>query len=301
MTSSPSAYEILLERSLSKGLRDAFRHLVKALASNQPDRFRLLHVYFDELSLLINFVFEGLHLRTYGATFAENYYHIQRERSSKTDKPQRPAVALSLIAISLLPYLRTKLDKFYEKLDDMEFNGNLNLENKPITSLFFKCYPIFKSIADLTTLAYFVRFAVEDSQIPSPLCHLFGIKFVRKNSNETDKTGFLPSLAKGVNFFLTSSALFIQFLDQWYSQESSRWPLLAVNIPDPPEERKLPNCSPGICPMCLKNRRNETVLRSSGIVFCYECILDFVQRYQKCPVTGYPTSANQLVRIYQSS
>lgn len=301
MTSTPTIYELLLERSLSQSLRKALKHLIQVLASHRPDYFRLVHKHFDEFSLLTDFILEGLHLRTYHATFSENYYLMERIKSSHANKSTPPSVTSSLLALSLMPYVRRKLDKAYENLNDLEFNGMLNLKNDQLTQLFYTLYPYVISLIDVTSFICLVRFAVGDSSSPTLLSHLLSIKLVRKDSSKPPKYGLLPSLAKLVNYMLTGSTFFIQFLDYWYSNESSRWPLLAVNIPDAPEARKFSNCDPGHCPMCFKVRQNEAVLHSSGIAFCYECIHDFIQRYRKCPITGYPTNIDQVVRIYQNA
>lgn len=33
-------------------------------------------------------------------------------------------------------------------------------------------------------------------------------------------------------------------------------------------------------------------------VFCYQCILRYVQEHGKCPITNYPAKEDDLVRLY---
>lgn len=57
----------------------------------------------------------------------------------------------------------------------------------------------------------------------------------------------------------------------------------------------------GKCPLCYRERQNDTALSVSGYVFCYSCIYDFIRREQKCPITNIPASTKELIKIYQSN
>ena len=56
-----------------------------------------------------------------------------------------------------------------------------------------------------------------------------------------------------------------------------------------------------LCPLCIKKRTNECVLSVSGFVFCYVCIFKFVREHQRCPLTNYPCTIKNIIRIYDSS
>jgi len=56
-----------------------------------------------------------------------------------------------------------------------------------------------------------------------------------------------------------------------------------------------------LCPLSTKKRTNECVLSVSGFVFCYVCIFKFVREHQRCPLTNYPCTIKNIIRIYDSS
>ena len=69
-----------------------------------------------------------------------------------------------------------------------------------------------------------------------------------------------------------------------------RLPLAPNGLPLPPDTRQ--------CPVCLRQRVNPAVAAPSGIVFCYPCIRDAVDRAGRCPVTGVKVQASQIRRLY---
>lgn len=54
----------------------------------------------------------------------------------------------------------------------------------------------------------------------------------------------------------------------------------------------------GMCPICQKKRRIETVLSVSGYAFCYKCIMAHLSKNNRCPVTNNPATVDNLIRIY---
>lgn len=53
-----------------------------------------------------------------------------------------------------------------------------------------------------------------------------------------------------------------------------------------------------ICPLCQAKCTNETALISSGYVFCYVCIHQYLKANGQCPITNFPSRLDQLVRIF---
>ena len=55
------------------------------------------------------------------------------------------------------------------------------------------------------------------------------------------------------------------------------------------------------CPICRTIRKNETLVPSSGYVYCYKCIIGHLRSEDgkdSCPVTGLPVNEDDLIRLF---
>ncbi|XP_034046998.1 peroxisome assembly protein 12 [Thalassophryne amazonica] len=143
-------------------------------------------------------------------------------------------------------------------------------------------------------------------------------------------------VAASLSTSLSVGVFFLQFLDWWYTSDnqSTVKALTSLPVPPPPvhlhhkliggqkrdgspsilpshrEEAQLTpasadtqsvstsSCSSRTCPLCRRVFTNATALSTSGFVFCYRCIYPYVKANHRCPVTGYPTELQHVVRIY---
>ncbi|XP_032674424.1 peroxisome assembly protein 12 isoform X2 [Odontomachus brunneus] len=96
---------------------------------------------------------------------------------------------------------------------------------------------------------------------------------------------------------LELGAFFLQFLS-WWNQENYMTDLMNLPSPPPPDVSKTALRHKGTCPLCHMPQRIHTVLMVSGFVFCYQCILSEVRENKRCPVTHYPATEDDLVRLY---
>ncbi|XP_020509764.1 peroxisome assembly protein 12 [Labrus bergylta] len=130
----------------------------------------------------------------------------------------------------------------------------------------------------------------------------------------------MSQTARGAALSLSSSlsmgVFFLQFLEWWYSSENQSTVKTLTSLPAPPPPLHLRqdqnNQEPSSnhsgdaqstsntvnCPLCRRIRTNSTVLSTSGFVFCYRCIYTFVKANRRCPVTGFPTELQHLIKIY---
>lgn len=109
---------------------------------------------------------------------------------------------------------------------------------------------------------------------------------------------------------LTLGVFFLQFLEWWYSSDNQSTVKSLTSPPAPPpplhlqrdqSEDSEPDASSSSsrdCPLCRRPRTNATVLSTSGFVFCYRCVYTYVKANHRCPVTGYPTELQHLIKIY---
>ena len=54
----------------------------------------------------------------------------------------------------------------------------------------------------------------------------------------------------------------------------------------------------GKCLLCTKQMKNETVVKTTGYVYCYDCISDYVRREGKCPMSQARISLEHLQILY---
>ncbi|XP_034395240.1 peroxisome assembly protein 12 [Cyclopterus lumpus] len=114
---------------------------------------------------------------------------------------------------------------------------------------------------------------------------------------------------------LSLGIFFLQFLEWWYSSDNQDTVKSLTSLPAPPpplrlwqsgrdspstrgEEFPIPGADGRHCPLCCGLRTNATALSTSGFVFCYRCIYTYVKANRRCPVTGYPTEPQHLIKIY---
>ncbi|XP_061417998.1 peroxisome assembly protein 12 [Lethenteron reissneri] len=139
--------------------------------------------------------------------------------------------------------------------------------------------------------------------------------------------GALGSLAShaavNISAAFSVAVFFLQFLESFYALRDvgssllggggggggggGASSLLLPDLPTPPPPIHLhadaelgdgPAVPPGVCPLCRRRRTNDTALATSGVVLCYPCAYGYVREHGRCPVTGYPTRAQHLVRLY---
>ncbi|XP_054463865.1 peroxisome assembly protein 12 [Anoplopoma fimbria] len=128
----------------------------------------------------------------------------------------------------------------------------------------------------------------------------------------------MSQAARGAAVSLSTSlslgVFFLQFLEWWYSSDNQSIVKTLTSLPAPPPPLHLrqersgrespsakeaqPVANSRDCPLCHGLRTNSTVLSTSGYVFCYRCIYTYVKANRRCPVTGYPTEPQHLIKIY---
>ena len=125
-----------------------------------------------------------------------------------------------------------------------------------------------------------------------------------------------PALARWALFLVehSSASLVVvlvvhRALAWWFSEGEGAAKAPVADVPPPPalgppsgtnagaSLRPLPP-SPHMCPLCLSPRTNAACLTTSGLVFCYACILPHVRTHKRCPVTGAWAEERHVRRLY---
>lgn len=296
----PSVFELVACEGLKSGLREALRYLLDNI--NRIERVKKLPIpKTDEAILILDLLIEYNHLRSYSSSYAENLYNLVRVSS----KEKQPPILWSLTCITLIPYVRRKLDVYFDYLNYKEIRTADDLRR-------IRLYRIFMRTSSFFNLIYLVRYATGKSNYHNFLDGLLDIRLVSRinDPNESNKLSTFgdktsKTIADLLGRCLTVGSYVIQFLDYWNTHSNSA-PLLKASlpIPEPPKKTDLDYIderSSNICLICLHVRQNECALSNTGYVFCYSCIQKFVTDKRRCPVTGNPTTNDNIIKLFTTS
>jgi len=296
---SPHIFELLACDTLKHSLRDGIRYLLDYLKQNHPG-FRKLPAT-DETVLLLDLCIESSFLRSYKASYAENLYSLIRH--PHTSKSNIEQILPSLICLTLAPYLRNKLDKYYDQINRKE-------TKTPEELVHLRIYRLLTRSISVVNLLCILRYASGQSNYHNVLNFITGIVLKSKTLTIQDDSSVSGSYfsSKFVADFagkaLTYGSYFIQFLDFWNTHSNST-PLFKASMHIPPSPPRFSDLggideqSSNICLICEQPRQNECALSNTGYVFCYTCIYKYVRTEQKCPITKNPATVDNIVRIYQ--
>ncbi|OCT94991.1 hypothetical protein XELAEV_18012676mg [Xenopus laevis] len=297
----PSIFEVVAQESLMAAARPALHHIVKVLAESNPARYGTLWRWFDELYTLLECLLQQHYLSWASASFSENFYGLKQK---------------------LVNSLREEED--YSIQNPTSFH-------KRCYKAILASYPFLKLGWEAWFLFYQLRYILWNGKHHSPLLRLAGVQLARltmedlrameKQEELTNTVSNVVSISQHIRSILkkalgavtlsVSSSLslgvfFLQFLDWWYSAENRETlkSLGNLPVPPPPIHFDLETYSPllpklrTVCPLCRKVRVNDTALGTSGYVFCYRCAYYYVKTHQRCPVSGYPTELQHLIKLY---
>ncbi|NXK88967.1 PEX12 protein, partial [Formicarius rufipectus] len=238
----------------------------------------------------------------------------------------------SLLLMVLIPYLKGKLEKLVSSLrEEDEYSIHLPSSSwKRFYRAFLAAYPFVNMTWEGWFLIQQLCYILGKAQHHSPLLKLAGVRLVRLTAEdiqalEKNLAGApssqtysftsqvqlaarraLSCVAFSLSTGLSVSVFFLQFLDWWYSSENQETIKSLTALPTPPPPVHLdqePSSAllsklKTVCPLCRRIRVNATALSTSGFVFCYRCIYSHVKAHQRCPVTGYATELQHLVKLY---
>jgi len=197
-------------------------------------------------------------------------------------------------------------------------------------------YPAFHSMFEALMLIYRVGYMFEHVAYFSPFLHAQQLVVQRMSMMDIlqqNKTSFREQLQRkiakndmgllmkllktgrnlvhlgldSIKYFLLASVFSFRFLDWWYSSDTSaaiRPKVLVVPPPSTPasvhkngialpEDRSL-------CGLCNTKRKNAAAT-PSGFVFCFQCIFDYVEVNEHCPVTHWPMTHAGIRKIWEDN
>ena len=111
------------------------------LANNFPEKLNWLYRFSDEIFAIVDAALEFHYLQVSRGLFAEQFYNLQRKPSDA--KSYKSSKSLTLFVHTLLPYLKTKLFRLYEKVV-------INGESTPLPFLTRNVIQLFQNFSDLS-------------------------------------------------------------------------------------------------------------------------------------------------------
>ncbi|KAM6970444.1 peroxisome assembly protein 12 [Aplochiton taeniatus] len=332
----PSIFEVLAQESLMGAVKPALRHAVKVLAESNPSRYGFLWQRFDEIYVVLDLLLQHHFLLRTSASFPENFYSLKRvtgiggERLAHLGLPKKSHWR-SLLLLALIPYLRAKLEQILAKQRE-EDEFSIRLPQSRMQKLYrasLAAYPYVSMAWDSWVFCQQLLYVFGRVKSHSPFLWLAGVQLSHLTARDIRSMDLKPAtrsattglgvgerlrqltstaiggLAISLSTSLSMGVFFLQFLEWWYSSENQSTIKTLTSLPTPPPPIHLQDQSAltkhnKLCPVCRKVRTNDTVLSTSGFVFCYRCIYVYVKAHQRCPMSGYPTELQHLIKIYPS-
>lgn len=275
-TESPTFFEVIAQESMTSVLRPAVTYALKIIASYRPEKLGWLWRYGDELYVVLDYALQNYYLKRYNGTFSEHFYGLKRgQRSSSPSVNGLPHVQsntsklsdrqrfMSLLTIVVIPYLKLKLDQYFNKLrENTPSPGSYTPKRQKFLQhmkrVFLAAYPFVHWTWETTFLCYHVTYMFSSSIAHSPLLQWIGLKLQRltrqdilkevykddvllhlKGETLLSKIFFLPSslssfLVKVIANGLPLIVFFLKFLEWWYSSENSTTVAAVTQLPIPP-------------------------------------------------------------------
>uniref|UniRef100_A0A0B6ZPX6 Pex N-terminal domain-containing protein n=1 Tax=Arion vulgaris TaxID=1028688 RepID=A0A0B6ZPX6_9EUPU len=166
-TNRPSVFEVLAQENLMSTIRPAIRHALRVFSERYPEQLGRLIQNFDEIFLLLDTLVQSYYLKKYGGSFAENFYDLKRVPSGSPDQPLLSKHRMMSVAcLVLIPYVRQKLDSYFEMLQYKE-GSRQGLS-------FLQCM----------TLAYILSYILRGGRWHNPNMHLSGTELRRLDPDE---------------------------------------------------------------------------------------------------------------------
>jgi len=301
-------------------------------------RIPLLFRKFDELYLFFDVVVQGYYIKTRRATLAEAFYGLERGivvKDNRTPQFKNAILKGSYLISIMVPYAKVQLDKLHQKLlDQQQTSHSITTESSnsrnisKLTSMFqqlyVKYYPLLNGFVELMNLLCLLRFSFGHSKTHNLLFLLMGVhlqyalpsraRLLEEKRSELFSLNswslrkapilLLRGLGESILFGVEIGSFFAQFLDWWYNDDRKEQ-ILQTSLPVPPplSEKddnfvRISEKEKNLCPICRQKFRNPTAISTSGIVYCYGCILPFIKQHGQCAVTSLKCDISHLIRIF---
>ncbi|XP_062554606.1 peroxisome assembly protein 12-A [Armigeres subalbatus] len=298
----PSIFEVVAADSLNATFYPALKRIANFLATIKPNTFGVLVRYYDEVYLLFNWIVQSYYLRHKGGSLSEVFYGLTRI-SSRTQILDRTGQRWSWVTLVIAPYVVRKVEQRLQQWKD-DYEAGKPVEGSKL--LLTRVMPYLKACFECARLLQYVTYLAGSGSTHSPVLRVLNLKLTYLAEEDQSWTirEFLGGQVKIATLLSTVmlrtlelSAFFLQFIE-WWQNEANMGDLSKLPIPNAPPSDLNSAKYKGICPICLQRWVIPTAISISGYVYCYSCIVAHLQKENKCLVTKYPATVNDLVRIF---
>jgi hypothetical protein len=195
--SQPSFIEMFLETQMIPSLKPALEWVIGILAQRYNRLYSALD-YLDEIFYGVVFILERHYLKHYDGSFSENFYGLKRvivTPDGKTPPALRRLHKLwSLFFLVVVPYLKTKLDKYYQKTFGSERPREPTTEPNQAQKFFGHIYPFLTVVYEGLFFLYQILYMYDMTQYYTPLLHLQGLVVKKISLDDMVYPSILPHI-----------------------------------------------------------------------------------------------------------
>lgn len=194
----PTFFELIAADRLVTTLQDAISYGLSVYGQRSELCRRLLD-HEDELFFLLRTMLERLSLRTHGASFAESVYGLRRVPVGSPGIRLSPSQKrLSLMLLTLQPFLKGTLMKFYNKIHSnstrstrepfLDSLRRLIIREKDVASaaglVLERSFPLVYTSLEALDMGYKLTYLLGMTQYFSPGLHAIGIRVSRVSPHD---------------------------------------------------------------------------------------------------------------------
>lgn len=253
--SKPTIFEIVSHQAVDSVFKPAWMYVVKILVQKYPEKFTTFYHYAEEIYLIFHLVVQQHYLRRFGASVSENFYFLKRVNVSNghVGNLSKRLQRLSLLELVLWPYIKSKIDQTFERVQDRNIRANDGTSQTIATRIFLSVYPYVHFTIQCIFSAYQFGYTLKLLKHHSPIFHALKMQLVRASAENlrglplqsfsTSKSFWqmvhsLPGYLMDKTIHLATIVMpaiifFLQFIEWWYSRDHEITSSL-TNLPVPP-------------------------------------------------------------------
>jgi peroxin-12 len=298
LTPKISFFEMVASDSLYSYFEGGFKYIYSVVTGHY-DSLTPIRYYADEAYLIFDLLLESYYLYKHNSLYSENFFSFTRSAMSFTDNSLKTFSGkhkiLVLIYEVILPYLRLKLNKWHQEKKQ-------NPVNLPFDRKYLPLIPLMNGGYTFIDFLYKLKFLVQgDFKFFRPYLHFWNFLIRRKNIFELqreEKSYSHPALSFFAKYNVFLIFLFVKFCQWYFNQDNVNRSVRTAGSDVCPPPKKLGRFSTG-CPLCKKqNIENPWALETSGYVYCFVWIQEFVEKHKKCPISNVATTESNIRKIY---